>query len=41
MHFHAKYVMGHGVTSGNVPEDLHIIHGEDEDVDQNIFDIFD
>ena len=31
----------HGVTWGNRMEDLGIMHEEDEDVDQNIFDIFD
>ena len=37
-----KYVFSykeyHGVTCGNVTEDLDIIHGEDEDIDGNIFD---
>ena len=31
----------HGVTCGNVTKNLDIIHREDEDVDGNIFDIFD
>ena len=31
----------HGVTCSNVIEDLDLIHGEDDDLERNIFDIFD